>query len=238
MNETQRSQLSPKRLSNTSGQAAEPLPFAIHIVGPTRSLNHSVRFFLESAIEARCSCEDCLPRGAILHSSPDRTTVYLLDVRGLGIAVIEKQLCHCDTTHAELIKFILFNVNGSGQVEELANRDVVWGIFYQDDSKAVFLNGMHSVLNGRKWFPRRTASLPVRHAKGIDGMPEDKEPSLSPRERKILQLVAAGMSNAEIAAELSISLHTVKTHVYNIYKKIDVPNRLQALLWVSANRSG
>ena len=42
-----------------------------------------------------------------------------------------------------------------------------------------------------------------------------------------------GLSNQEIAESLCISYHTVKTHVYNIYQKIDAPDRFQATLWAA-----
>jgi LuxR family transcriptional regulator of csgAB operon len=56
---------------------------------------------------------------------------------------------------------------------------------------------------------------------------------LTPREKAILALVACGASNETIAANLYISLHTVKTHIYNAFKKISVQNRLQAALWAA-----
>jgi DNA-binding CsgD family transcriptional regulator len=61
---------------------------------------------------------------------------------------------------------------------------------------------------------------------------EDKGHSLTTREMTVLQMVAAGYSNSKIADELSISPHTVKTHIYNAYKKIKAPGRLQAALWI------
>ena len=48
-------------------------------------------------------------------------------------------------------------------------------------------------------------------------------------------MISTGAKNEEIAAELYISPNTVKTHIYNIFKKIDVPNRLQAVLWAAKN---
>jgi LuxR family transcriptional regulator, positive regulator of biofilm formation len=47
--------------------------------------------------------------------------------------------------------------------------------------------------------------------------------------------VGSGAQNDEIAEKLFISPHTVKTHLYHIFKKISVPNRLQAALWVAKN---
>ena len=51
---------------------------------------------------------------------------------------------------------------------------------------------------------------------------------LTPREREVLQLLGGGCSNPEIAAQLVIAVTTVKTHVKNIYGKLQVTNRFQA----------
>jgi LuxR family maltose regulon positive regulatory protein len=52
---------------------------------------------------------------------------------------------------------------------------------------------------------------------------------LSERETEILQLIAEGLTNPEIANRLFLSLHTVKTHTRNIYSKLDVHNRTEAV---------
>jgi len=51
---------------------------------------------------------------------------------------------------------------------------------------------------------------------------------LTPRERQVLSLIAAGKDNAEIAEELVISQHTVKNHVSGVLAKLEVENRIQA----------
>jgi LuxR family maltose regulon positive regulatory protein len=53
---------------------------------------------------------------------------------------------------------------------------------------------------------------------------------LSARELEVLQLIAAGLSNREIAEELIVAVSTVKTHIRNIYGKLDVSSRTQALV--------
>jgi LuxR family maltose regulon positive regulatory protein len=53
--------------------------------------------------------------------------------------------------------------------------------------------------------------------------------SLSEREREVLQLMAEGLSNQEIAGRLIISITTVKTHVGNIFNKLGVNSRTQAI---------
>lgn len=55
--------------------------------------------------------------------------------------------------------------------------------------------------------------------------------ALSERELDILALVGAGLSNAEIGAELYLSLNTVKSYIRTAYSKIDVHSRSQAVLW-------
>ena len=52
---------------------------------------------------------------------------------------------------------------------------------------------------------------------------------LSPREREILDHLLKGKSNREIERDLFISSHTVRNHVYNIYRKMDISNRLQLM---------
>lgn len=54
---------------------------------------------------------------------------------------------------------------------------------------------------------------------------------LSPRESEVLRLIAAGQSNKQIAAELSLSVHTIERHITNLYAKIEARGRADATAW-------
>lgn len=65
----------------------------------------------------------------------------------------------------------------------------------------------------------------------VDGTPNDMFAPLSPREMEILQHIARGQSNKEVAYELGISRQTVKNHMTSILRKLAVNDRTQAALY-------
>lgn len=87
--------------------------------------------------------------------------------------------------------------------------------------------------------PAVTRALIGRHATKLRTPAPGSTPrtdSLTPREVEVLRLVAAGCSNAEIATQLLLSYETVKTHVSRILMKLDLRDRVQAV--VHAYRTG
>jgi LuxR family transcriptional regulator of csgAB operon len=111
----------------------------------------------------------------------------------------------------------------------------IHGLFYQHDTLKNFTKGITAVLNGELWFPRETM---VRFMSNeIENVPSQTSiaDKLSPRQVEILSMIAIGKTNKEISEELYISPNTVKNHLYAIFKKINVSNRIHASLWAAVN---
>ena len=88
---------------------------------------------------------------------------------------------------------------------------------------------------------RRLGSGSPGHAPAPAERPNRDEPTalgahLTRREREILTHVSEGMANAEIARQLWVSEQTVKFHLSNIYRKLNVTNRTQASRWARIGR--
>jgi DNA-binding NarL/FixJ family response regulator len=94
---------------------------------------------------------------------------------------------------------------------------------------------VRAILNGQLWLSRRIMTKCIEQNEGYRNSSKTETPILTPRERQMLAEITVGSTNTEIADKLCVSPHTVKTHLYNIYKKINASNRLQAALWATKN---
>ena len=99
----------------------------------------------------------------------------------------------------------------------------------------LFLKGISAIFGHEVWVSREILLRSAMGGKRKKRAAIQEKTGLSVREIEILVLLSSGMQNEEIAQKLFISPNTVKTHLYNIFKKINVPNRLQATLWVAKN---
>lgn len=112
------------------------------------------------------------------------------------------------------------------------------GFLLKDAPPAQLLHGIRTVAGGAALLaPEVTRQLVGRYAARIrpaEGTPDDT--GLTPRELEVLRLIADGLSNSEIAARLVISQETVKTYVSRILTKLDLRDRVQAVVY--AYRAG
>jgi DNA-binding NarL/FixJ family response regulator len=83
---------------------------------------------------------------------------------------------------------------------------------------------------GSMFAPSVTRRLIERFAATAEGPPPPALDELTARELEVLRMLARGLSNSEIAAELVVSEHTVKTHVARVLGKLDLRDRVQAVV--------
>ncbi|WP_134767587.1 LuxR C-terminal-related transcriptional regulator [Nocardioides sp. 1609] len=77
--------------------------------------------------------------------------------------------------------------------------------------------------------PETVASVPEAHVSRLAAAVSADE--LSPRERDMVRLIVAGMSNQEIADTLYLSINSVKTYIRSAYRRMGVETRTQAVVW-------
>lgn len=108
------------------------------------------------------------------------------------------------------------------------------GYLLKDSESAELKKAINAVVNGENYI--QPSLIPVLNAKMID---RDKDTvkieSLTKRELEVLKNLSYGMYNKEIAEKLDISERTVKNHISNIFKKIEVTDRTQAAVFAIRN---
>ena len=102
------------------------------------------------------------------------------------------------------------------------------GYLLKDASKPELLQAIRTILRGEPLVQPTLAAKMLQQAARAERAPGPTDGELTERQRDVLRLMAAGLSNPEIAAQLGISLNTVKTHVVHILGRLGVADRTQA----------
>ncbi len=161
---------------------------------------------------------------AVYMLKPDVTLVDIKMPKRGGIEVIERLLSQDVST-----RFIVLTAYEEEDYMLQALRAGVSGYMLKDVDDEVLNRAIESVAHGEMVLDPRVAKT-VRDG-AERGLPNSKieKFGLTPRERDVLELLAKGLSNQEIAQRLFISLNTLKFHIKNIYGKMQVCNRREAL---------
>jgi DNA-binding NarL/FixJ family response regulator len=130
---------------------------------------------------------------------------------------------------------LIYNARRDSGIEEKALQSGVKGVFYDGISLDRFIDGILEILDGGYWFPDDIMAKLISRQRQRVIVPVKEKSFLSSREVEILEKLAGGLTNDEIGEELHISLCTVKTHLQNIYRKIKVNSRTQAIIWSAKN---
>lgn len=107
------------------------------------------------------------------------------------------------------------------------------GYLLKDTEPVRVVEAIRRVFRGEAFLPpnliTKLFSTLQRPSAADDAAPPEED--LTPREREVLQCIAQGMSNKEIAVSLYISEKTVKNHISSIFRKLDLTDRTQAAVY-------
>ncbi|MBP1783340.1 DNA-binding NarL/FixJ family response regulator [Micromonospora sp. HB375] len=167
-----------------------------------------------------------------------RPDVVVMDVRMPVLDGIKATRLLAGAGIAQPVKVLVVTTFNLDEYVYEALRAGASGFLLKDAPPAQLLHGIRTVASGAALLaPEVTRQLVGRYAARIrpaEGAPADV--GLTPRELEVLRLIADGLSNSEIAARLVISQETVKTYVSRILTKLDVRDRVQAVVY--AYRTG
>jgi LuxR family transcriptional regulator of csgAB operon len=200
----------------------------IYIVGQHRLQNEMMASFIGNSTGVDCRVEDDICK--VPPGKRNGRELILFDCRDQGADALLSEL-RSEKKFAVNHLLALFNVREAMEIERETLALGVRGFFYDHDGSATLLKGVDVIFDNQLWLSRKKFTEVLE--RGFGGPTERKKTlgGLTARETEILKALALGIPNEMIAKELCISPHTVKPHIYHIFRKISVKNRIQAARW-------
>jgi DNA-binding NarL/FixJ family response regulator len=158
--------------------------------------------------------------------------VCLFDIRMPGIDGIDatRQLAGPDV--ADPVAVVVITTFDLDEYVHGALKAGARGFLLKDAGPALLVQAIHAAADGDALIaPNVTVRLLETFAKPATSRPAQPIEPLTDREEQVLLRVARGHTNGEVAAELHISLSTVKTHLGSLMRKLGARNRVEIAMW-------
>jgi DNA-binding NarL/FixJ family response regulator len=204
-------------------------PVRILIVDDHASFRAGLRALLGTAADLVVVGEAADGAAAVEAASTLHPDVILMDVTMPGSDGIEATRRIVDA--APHVAILMLTMGADDESVFAAIRAGARGYVLKGAQRPELLRAIRSVAAGEAIFgpgiARRLVDYFSRPAPALVAAPF---PQLTEREREILDLIAAGRSNAEITARLVLSPKTVRNHISNVFAKLDVRDRAEAIV--------
>lgn len=202
-------------------------PVRIVLVDDHAIMRQGLRSVLEREEDIEVVAEAATPNEALAVVAAVGPHIVLLDLKLSTSQDAEGvQLCHDLTSQHPGLSVLVLTTFLDEQLVLRAIRAGAQGYVVKDVDTTGLLRAIHDVSHGGSAFDARSAAAVV---KGLNA-PEPEQPvALSEREKEVLRLLAAGLTNRLIGERLYISETTAKFHVGNILRKLGVTRRAEAV---------
>ncbi|MFI6072781.1 response regulator [Actinoplanes sp. NPDC051343] len=193
-------------------------------------LRGSFRLLIDLADDLTAVAEAADGAAAVSAVVEHRPDVVLMDIRMPVMNGIEATERICATTDTRVLMLTTFDLD---EYVYAALRAGASGFVLKDIPPAELLDAIRVVAAGDALLsPRVTRRLITAFTRSPGPVPVPRAglEAITGREREVLVLIARGLSNAEIAAHLTLSTATVKTHVGRLLTKLDVRDRAQLVI--------
>ncbi|WP_348765239.1 LuxR C-terminal-related transcriptional regulator [uncultured Salinisphaera sp.] len=195
--------------------------------------NSQSRLFIEH-IEARLKCEISLrsPDDSI-EAIKTNNALILLDAAEMDDS--RMQNWYVAAAGKQGLVLAAINLRDENHATQVLACLYLKGVFYRRDSIDLICKGISKLLDDNLWMSRSLMTQLIERYRNQQLNAYRPVGGLTQRELEIICLLGSGASNNAIARQLFVSEHTVKSHLYNIFRKLDVRNRIQATNWARQN---
>ena len=199
------------------------------IIDDHQLFRDGLKALLRSAPETEVAGEASTGEEAVRLATEGEPDVILMDLQMPGMGGIEATRRIVDAgCQANILMVTMFEDDPSVFA---AMRAGARGYVLKGAKHDEMLRAVRAAAQGLAIFSPSIAARMARFfAAGQRAAPEQAFPELTDREREVLDLIARGESNADIARSLTISVKTVRNHVSNIFAKLQVADRAQAVI--------